>query len=337
MWFQEAVAAYLTARQPRKDSPHTTAAYRADLTTVAGILADQHGCAPEELRVDMLTLPAMRCAFAEYAHPRARTTIRRCWSTWNGLLDHLVSEGHLDGNPMAGVARPHNPRRQPRAFTSADTDRLLSALVAGMRTGRDPWPERDLAVVVTLLVTGIRSQELLDLNVGDLTGTTRSLRLRVRGKGDADRAVPVEPGLSEVVNAYLDSRRSRFPRQASRRGLPHTAQPLDRFPAQAPLFVGRDGARLRRGGLQYLVRSAYRAAGVESVRERGALVHALRHTFATRLVENPDTTVVQLMDLLGHKSLATTQRYVHASSREVRATAARNPTYATLQNLNQPR
>lgn len=330
--FTSAVDDYFAARRPQKDSANTLAAYRNDLTVVGTIVATQTGTPKSDLTVDMLTLPVIRAAFAEYAEHRAKTTIRRCWSTWQGFFNHLVAEGALDGNPMAGVARPNAPRHLPKAFTPDNTQRILTGLAHGVRSGRDPWPERDLAVIFTLLVTGLRTQELLDLNIGDLTGPPGGRLLRVRGKGDADRSVPIENMLETVVGDYLDSRRARFPKQASRRTLPDNPQPADRFSTTAALFVDRQGDRLRRGGLQYLVRCAYRAAGVDSVRERGALVHALRHTFATRLIENPDTSVIHLMDLMGHKSLTTTQRYLYAASREVRATAARNPVYEALDN-----
>lgn len=96
------------------------------------------------------------------------------------------------------------------------------------------------------------------------------------------------------------------------------------------LFVARDGDRMQCGALKCLVREVYRRAGVESQRQKGALVHALRHTSATRLIETPDTTVVQLMEFLGHRPLATTQNYTKAAGREVRAVAASNPAYARL-------
>ncbi|MDN5896367.1 MAG: tyrosine-type recombinase/integrase [Nocardioides sp.] len=324
----EAIDDYFLARQPRKDSEHTLLAYRSDLSAVTAAIADHAGIPPADLTVDQLTLQVMRAGFAAYAKPRAKTTVRRCWSTWHGFFNHLVTEGLVEGNPMGGVARPAAPRRAPKPLDAEATDRLLQALFDGVTVGRDPWPERDLAVVFTALVTGARLQELLDLNIGSLSGDPQGRRLRIRGKGDADRTVPIEPGLEEVLNTYLESRRTRFPKQPTRRALPRHAKPLDRFPSTAPLFVDRAGERLRRGGLQYLVQAAYRRAGVESTREKGALVHALRHTFATRLAENPTVGVVQLMELLGHRSLSTTQGYVKATGKQLRAAAAANPVYA---------
>lgn len=325
----DAIESYFVARSPRKDSPHTVAAYRRDLALVSTILTELTGTPPDGLRLDDLTLPVMRSAFAACAQGRAKASIRRCWSTWNTFFNHLVSEGVVEGNPMAGVAKPAAPSRMPKPFEEDDANRLVAALVAGDTSARDPWPERDLAVVIALLLTGVRSAELLGIDVGDLTGPEGERRLRVRGKGDADRQIPFEPALEVVLDDYLRSRQARFPQQANRRKLPENPRTVDRFPARAPLFVDRHGDRMQRGALQYLVRRTYRAAGIDSVRAKGALVHALRHTFASRLVDR-GATAVELMELLGHRSLNASQHYVRASGREVRAAAAANPFYDVL-------
>lgn len=331
----DAIDSYFVTRRPRKDSVHTLDAYRRDLALVSTILTTITGTPLERLRLDDLTLTSMRAAFAACAEGRAKSSIRRCWSTWNTFFNHLVSEGVVDGNPMAGVGKPPMPRRQPKPFEEDAAKRLVAVLVSGDQTGRDPWPERDLAVVVALLVTGVRSAELLGLDIGDLTGPEGERRLRVRGKGDADRQVPVEPAMEAVLEDYLGSRRVRFPQQANRRKLPDHPRAIDHFPTRAPLFVDRRGERMKRGALQYLVRCAYRAAGIDSVRAKGALVHALRHTFASRLVDR-GATAVELMELLGHRSLNTSQHYVRASGREVRAAAAANPVYDILRGSRSP-
>lgn len=322
----DAIEGYFVARKPRKDSPHTLDAYRNDLTVIGDEIAQHLGTPIAEVTVPQLSLPVMRAAFAEYSTDRAKTTIRRCWSTWHGFFNYLVTEGLLDGNPMAGVARPSAPRRSPKPLDAEATNRLLRSLFDGVTSGRDPWPERDLAVIFTALVTGTRLQEMIDLNIRSFSGDPGNRRITVRGKGDSDRAIPVEPALEQVLNPYLESRLDRFPKHA-KRGASPDADPLDRIAGAAPLFVGRDGARIGRGGMQYLVQTVYRRAGVEGTRQKGALVHALRHTFATRLAENPNVTVHELMALMGHRSLSTTQGYVSSTARQLRDAAATNPAY----------
>ena len=98
----------------------------------------------------------------------------------------------------------------------------------------------------------------------------------------------------------------------------------------APLFVGSDGDRITRGTQQYRVLRAFRRdAGIDADRARGALVHGLRHTFATELA-NADVSVYTLMKLLGHESMVTSQRYVTAAGTETRTAAAQNTLYDLL-------
>ena len=108
-------------------------------------------------------------------------------------------------------------------------------------------------------------------------------------------------------------------------------QGLSRWAAGAPLFVGRDGERITRGALQSRVRRAFRQAGPDAQPVRGALIHGLRHTYATELA-NAEVSVYTLMKLLGHESMATSQRYVAGAARETRAAAAQNPLYGMIRD-----
>lgn len=136
----------------------------------------------------------------------------------------------------------------------------------------------------------------------------------------------MEEGLIKVVEGYLDSRALRFPADTKRRG---PGVGIGAWPATAALFVGSDGHRITRGALQYRVLRAFKKAGFNGQRAPGALVHALRHTYATELA-NCDVNVYMLMKLLGHESMVTSQRYVDGAGTQNRAAAARNPLYELL-------
>jgi integrase/recombinase XerC len=316
---QEAVDAFFLARRPRKDSAHTAKAYANDLRAITELLARATDTPVDRLTVDDLTVPRLRSAFAEYADSHAKASINRCWSTWNQLFTFLVAEGHRDGNPMPAIAKAKLPRRLPKPLTGEDTpERLLEAAAAGRRRARNPWPERDLAVLATLLLTGLRSAELLELRLDSLAGRPGERRLHVIGKGGRARSAPIEPPLEAVLDTYLTSRRARFPGQ--------------RLARRTALFVDARGEPLRRGGLQYLVDTTLRWAGLNDRRARGALVHALRHTFATRLAED-GATATEIMNLLGHASLTTSQVYIDATAREQRQAARANRTYQALAQL----
>jgi len=130
--------------------------------------------------------------------------------------------------------------------------------------------------VLTALLAGLRADELIRANVGDIRITEGGGVLHVRGKGNKDRRIPVEDGLIKVLECYLDSRAARFPAMTKRRG---SNTGIGAWPVTAALFVGRDGDRITRGVLQYRVLRAFKKAGLNSHRARGALIHGLRHTY----------------------------------------------------------
>lgn len=316
---RELVDLFFATRRTLKDSPHTTAAYRSDLASIVDHLAAIHGTDAQTLDVSHLTLPAVREAFGRFADTHAKSSITRCWSTWNTFFNFLVADEIRDGNPMAAIPRPRLPRRSPKALKGEDTPEiLLQTATTRNAHARHPWPERDLATLATLLLTGLRSAELLSLRVESVAGRAGERRITVTGKGDKTRTVPIEESLNDVIANYLASRRHRFP--------------TPKLTARSALFVDWSGNPLQRGGLQYLVATTLRRAGLADRRPTGAMVHALRHTFATRLAED-GATASEIMHLLGHASLATSQTYIDATAAEQRTSAAANRTYRALANL----
>jgi integrase/recombinase XerC len=213
-----------------------------------------------------ITKDSMRRAFAAYAESHEAASIRRCWSTWNTLCSYLFTGDILPANPMELVGRPKAaktlPKSLPRSAAQALVDAIDSPAAVKRRTD---WPERDRAVILTALLAGLRAQELRGANIGDLRLTQdRGGVLHVRGKGKKDRAVPIEPALIEVLNAYLASRATRFPSTSHRHG---DGAQLNRWPASTPLFVGTDGHRITRGALQYRVLRAFKLAGPDAPRQ----------------------------------------------------------------------
>jgi site-specific recombinase XerD len=320
-WF----CAFLTDRATRKPSPHTLQAYRQDFDAIAATIAGGRDRIAS-LAASDITKESMRRAFAAYADTHEAASIRRCWSTWNTLCSFLFSVELLAVNPMALVGRPKPEKTLPKSLPHTAAQALVEAVgQPGEVKRRSEWPERDRAIILTALLAGLRAAEMRGANVGDLrvVDSGRGL-LHVRGKGNKDRAVPIEQPLVEVLNDYLISRAARFPVPTGRR---HPDGPPSRhWPANAALFVGSDGHRITRGALQYRVLRAFKRAGPDASRTPGALLHALRHTYATELA-NTNISVYELMKLLGHESMATSQRYVSAAGTETRAAAAQNPLY----------
>ncbi|UYP17272.1 tyrosine-type recombinase/integrase [Rhodococcus sp. Z13] len=328
----EWVASYLETLQTAKRSAHTVKAYRLDLHGVCTHLAAVHGTAVEQLQVADLSIRALRSAFAAFAADRQPASVRRAWSVWNSFCNFLVSEGISEGNPMASIAQPKRPQHTPKAFSPTAINQLVDTVTVDAQrpaeSARD-WPQRDLALIATLLLTGIRSEELIRLDLGSILGGREAPVLRVLGKGGIEREIPLEDSWTAIVSAYLEERYARFP-VARRRDRDREELPIwERHDPADPLFVGADGQRITRGTLQYRVRRIYRRAGIESERKRGALAHALRHTFATSLADS-GATMVELQQLLGHRSLQTVQVYTSATNDAVRHAARHNPVYGLL-------
>lgn len=323
-WFR----AFLTDRATRKPSPHTLQAYRQDFDAIAaaikGVTADE---SLAQFDPADLTKDSLRQAFAAYAGTHEAASIRRCWSTWNTLCTYLYTAELLPGNPMQLVGQPKPARALPRSLPADAAQALITAIEAPAANKRAAdWPERDRAIIFTALLAGLRAAELRDANIGDLRLGASGGVFRVRGKGGKHRSVPIEQALVDVLNSYLTTRAARFP--TTTRGRTGEGQ-CPQWPASAPLFVGRDGTRITRGALQYRVLRAFNLAGSDAQRSPGALVHALRHTYATELA-GANVSVYTLMKLLGHESMATSQRYVTAAGSETRSAAAQNPLYELL-------
>lgn len=240
-------------------------------------------------------------AFASWATDHAASSVLRAHSAWCSFFDFLVAADLREGNPMAAVAKPKRPEAPPRAIRHPGAAaRLLTTAATADPRGRDPWPERDLALIATFCVTGIRVGEAVSLSMSSLDGTPGARHLVVVGKGGRDRSIPLRDPLEAALGDYLVARAARFPRYK-----------LDR--PSTPLFVDARGRRLSSDQVKYLIERLYVRAGIRARVPPGALVHALRHTFAVSALQ-AGADVVELQALLGHSSLESTRRYLDASA-----------------------
>jgi site-specific recombinase XerD len=245
------------------------------------------------------------------------------------LCTYLYTNELLAANPMQLVGRPKLKKPLPKALPRTAVEALLSAVADDPDTRRTDWKERDLALILTALLAGLRAEELRLVDVGDVrTLEDGSAVVNVKGKGGKERHVPIEAALLAVIGTYMDSRAARFPQNKKRSSAAKTT-PLSGWPDIAPLFVGRDGERITRGTLQSRIKRAFKHAGPDARPVPGALVHGFRHTYATELATS-NVSVYTLMKLLGHESMTTSQRYVTAAGVETRSAAAQNQLYSLL-------
>lgn len=283
-WAVEPLESYLRRlADERRLSPHTVEAYRRDLGDFLRLCGRLGLGSLREIDRRAIRRHLARLSTLGYA-PR---TVARKASAVRAFLDDAVRRGRLPANPAAGVPQPKRPRSLPRAVPSRTLGRLLDGLVGG-----EPVDLRDRALLEVLYGTGLRVSEAASLGVEDVGGRF----LRVTGKGGRDRAVPVGRPAREALERYL------------RRGRPALAGPE----AGDALWVGVRGRPLSARGIRRVVAARL-----------GTFPHALRHSFATHLLEGgADLRSVQ--GLLGHRDLATTQLYTSVTRDHLKATYGRS-------------
>jgi site-specific recombinase XerD len=315
------VEAFLHLLGTKKPSANTIGAYRRDLIGVATRIAALRGTSVERLQLEELTKGSLRAGFASWAADHAEASVLRARSAWSGFFDYLVAEDLLEGNPMAAVGKPKLRRDTAKVLRASDAaQRLLETAAQPDPRARNPWPERDVALVATFLVTGIRLGEALALTAQSIDGPPGARRLRVVGKGGVARSVPIDQSLEQQLGIYLATRRTRFPRRnPEARG--------------APLFVGTNGEAMTRSAVQYSIARLYRRAGLGAHKPAGALVHALRHSFATQALET-GADVVEVQELLGHSDLKTTRLYLQATADQLRDVVRAHPAQIALREFS---
>ncbi len=259
-------------------SPHTIDAYRRDFDSLLGAL-------PEGIRLTRVTRDDVQ-SWLVMLHGRglAGSSMARRLSAVRSLFDWAEQEGMVAHNAASGVPLPKLPKRLPRAVPEEERARLLT-MEGGLPD--DPWQARDLALVAVLYGCGLRVSEAVGLDLHDLDLSRDGQSLRVRaGKGNKQRQVPIPAGAVTVLRHYLARR------------------PL--LPTQPALFVNRRGGRISTRSVQRILKALALNKGGD-----GAISpHRLRHAFATDLLAGgADLRAIQ--ELLGHQSLATTERYTH--------------------------
>lgn len=231
----------------------------------------------------------------------APTSLRRRAAALKGFYRFAFGEGLIEVDVAAHLDLPRQPRLLPETLTVDETERLLEA--AG---GDDPdvlgYPRqlRERALVELLYAAGLRISEALRLDCEDLS--TGGGFVRVIGKGDRERLVPVGDIALDWLSRWIDGPRATL--LAVHHGAPERG---------GPVFLGDRGRRLARQQAWAAVRGTAERAGLGS----RVSPHTLRHSFATHLLEGgADLRIVQ--ELLGHASISTTQLYTHVTGERIR-------------------
>lgn len=256
---------------------NTLAAYRRDLAKLAAWLEVSGTDLLRATRADLL-------AFLASEAPRLKaTSTGRLLSSARRFYQYLLRQGRIERDPTLQVERPRLPRRLPKSLTEADVEALLAAPDTA-----SPLGLRDRAMLETLYATGLRVSELTTLKLSALNLDAGVVR--VTGKGNKERLVPLGEEAVHWLTRYLGEARPAI---------------LAGRQSDAVFVTGRGGPMTRQMFWELIKRHA-RRAGIG----KPLSPHTLRHAFATHLLEaGMDLRAIQ--ELLGHSSLATTQKYTH--------------------------
>ncbi len=273
----------------RRLSALTVSAYRRDVTRVLDLAGGPgRDVTPREWDQALLER-AMRDLWRTQ---HAAASVARALAAWRSFSRFCLRRGILERDPAAALPFPRLPRRLPRTLPAQELATALDAIECG-----DPRGARDRALLEIAYSSGLRLSELVGLDHGDLDRGARLLR--VRGKGSRERVVPVGVTALTALDRHLAAARTVAP--------PRAAGP------RVPLFANASGGRLSGRTVQRAVRLrlAQVAGGL------GVTPHALRHSFASHLLDGgADLRAIQ--ELLGHRSLTSTQVYTHVSRTRLR-------------------
>jgi len=266
-------------------SPRTIFAYRHDLEKFEEFLKSHN-----KSDVNTVTKEDVRQFLAERAATNGAITRARKLSSIKSSFKYLGREDIIIANPVSDIEAPKLPEKEPMYLTQTEYQNLIAA------TKREATPyylSRDLAIIVLLLGTGIRLSELVSLMLDRVNLESSGKSIKVRGKGNKERIIPLTNEVVVTLEQYLKSR----PDVLSNH-----------------LFISRLGDELHARSVYGLVKKYLKAAGIKKTK---AAVHSLRHTFGTSLMNN-GVNIVVIQELLGHKKLETTRRYLHINNVDLR-------------------
>jgi integrase/recombinase XerD len=267
---------------------HTLDAYARDLARLLAFLTARGRADVDDVAdLDLADHLAALAAAGLVARSRARALV-----AIRGLFRHLVAERWLDADPCALLDAPKTTRKLPGVLGEAAVAQLIA-------TPPDtPRGRRDAAMIELAYASGLRVSELVTIPVADVN--LHAGFIRVTGKGQKTRVVPLGAAAQQRITRYLADDRAAFVRD----------------PAERALFLTERGTPFTRQGFWKALGTYARGAGISLPGHIGVSPHKLRHSFATHLVEHgADLRAVQAM--LGHADIATTQVYTHVSAARV--------------------
>lgn len=290
-------------------SAHTVRAYDSDLTQYLTFLAAHLDRRISELTPTHLDRLNARAFLGDLnRRGNSKSSAARKLSAIRAFGRYLRREGILEGDPAALVGTPKREQRIPAHLAVDEMARLLDT-----PDGSTPLGRRDRAILELFYASGLRLSELVGLDLSDVNLSGRVVR--VLGKGGKERIVPFNTSAAGALRAWLMDREQFLQPEAQLlcpRGQTPGRGQTPRGRQRDPLFLNYQGGRLSTRSVDKLVRRYVTACSTRY----GISPHALRHSFATHLLEaGADLRAIQ--ELLGHARLSTTQRYTHVNAAQL--------------------
>ena len=275
-----------------KGSPQNTLiAYQNDLTQLARFLNEQDSFEVkswDDVDKDMIIAYILHIKEREYA---ASTVARKVAAT-KSFFHFLVAEELIRDDPTATLDSPKVKKQLPKAISVEEIELLLA------EPAKDSTPKalRDKAMLELLYATGMRATELVELGLYDINLPSNSVR--VIGKGDKERIIPIHSRAVQAIETYLRKGRTQFLKDTEEKAL----------------FLNPRGERLTRQGLWLIIKDYVERAGLDP----DITPHTLRLSFATHMLESGEATLVDVQQFLGHANISTTQIYTRVTSKHKR-------------------
>jgi integrase/recombinase XerC len=283
-------------------SAHTVRAYESDLAQFLTFLAAHLGRRRSELSSSDFDHLHIRAVLGDlHKRGNSRSSAARKLAAIRTFGRYLRREGEIAGDPAALVGTPKREQRLPAHLGEAEMSTLLDMPDVSLPLGR-----RDKAILELFYASGLRLSELVGLGLEDVNLSSRVVR--VMGKGRKERIVPFNRSAESAVRAWLKDREEMLAAGAWRLA----AGKVRGRRASEPLFLNYAGGRLSTRSVDRLVRKYVALCSTRF----GISPHALRHSFATHLLEH-GADLRSIQELLGHARLSTTQRYTHVNSAQL--------------------
>jgi integrase/recombinase XerC len=298
----KAFLAYLQLN--RHLSPHTVRAYENDVTQYLAFVASEAGKKISQLGPTDLDMASVRAHLAGLnAAGKARSSVARKLSALKTFVRYLRREEVIAHDPTALAVAPRRDHTIPVFLSEPEMARLLETPNAAAPLGR-----RDRAILELFYASGLRLSELVAVDLEDVNLSGRMVR--VMGKGRKERLLPFNHSAADAIRLWMKDRATILASGTHARSA-KTARPQDRKTSD-PLFINYRGTRLTDRSVDRLLRKYVAQCSTRM----GISPHALRHSFATHLLQRgADLRAIQ--ELLGHAALSTTQRYTHVNAAQL--------------------